>query len=165
MNQTLQTLPEEQLVLISCLRRIGVGEMWCPLIRYELLRVYGAAGDEVHAALRDFIICLARYGRRRWRLGLPGLPVLTADELSFLAMIEAAADEDRLSAHLAWLLARADITPALDPARRVGQCGGQCSRQCGGQRLQRRTDGGSSVPRHKPLMSAISPPGLTSPAT
>lgn len=100
-------------IIIWALRRVAVGEIWCPIIDYELRRVYGADAEDLRAALHDLILGLARHGRRRLRLGLPGLPVHTADECTLLAAIAAAAEADRvrLRAHLTWLLGCGDVTP------------------------------------------------------
>src|SRR5690606_26012779 len=107
---------------IWALRRVAVGEIWCPLIDYELRRVYGADAEDLRGALHDLILGLARHGRRRLRLGLPGLPVHTADECTLLSAIGAAAEADRprLRAHLSWILGCADVTPLWRPLLTLG---------------------------------------------
>lgn len=117
------TPPDERAeVIVWALRRVAVGEIWCPLIDYELRRVYGNDADDLRGALRDLILGLARHGRRRLRLGQPGLPVHTADECALLAAIAAAgeADRPRLRAHLAWILGSADVTPLWRPLLTLG---------------------------------------------
>lgn len=117
------TPPDERAdVIIWALRRVAVGEIWCPLIDYELRRVYGADAEDLRGALHDLILGLAHHGRRRLRLGLPGLPVHTADECALLSAIGAAteADRPRLRAHLVWILGCADVTPLWRPLLTIG---------------------------------------------
>jgi hypothetical protein len=56
----------------------------------------------------QIVHALALFGRRRMKVGSPGWPILTHDEVAFLQCIDAAVrgDETARDAHLAWLVRR-----------------------------------------------------------
>ena len=101
-------------LLVATWRRLAVGDDACPLIAREFTRACGEDGAEVLATLSCFLRALAYAGRRRLRVGRPGLAGLTGDERQLLALIAAAqADDDGLvELHLHWL-ARAELRLAV----------------------------------------------------
>lgn len=94
--------------LIWAFRAIALGAGGCPLLKRQFEDICGpAAGTEAFSALSVFVRELARHGRRKVTLHVPGSFRLSGDEQLILAAFAAAQEDDyvRLEAHLAWLIA------------------------------------------------------------
>ncbi len=110
MSPYVADLTEGEHMIVWSLRRIAVAKTWCPLIDFELARIFKKHQGDVRAAFQQLVSILADHGRRRLRLGLPGMPTLTVDEKLILAILAAAQAQEpiRLKAHLTWLLGRSE---------------------------------------------------------
>jgi hypothetical protein len=106
--------------LIWVLRRIASGRGQCPLIAREFADACGQEAGKAWAAYGWFLEELARAGRRRLQLGIPGWPALTLDERLILAVFAAAQAKElsRLRAHLAWLF-KGESSAGLETAAGV----------------------------------------------
>ena len=93
-------------LLIRTLRRIAAGNADGALVRREFMAVCGEEGVEVFATFCTFLQAAAYASRRTRRIGHPGSPLLTPDEVQLLEIIAAAhrGDDARLAAHLLWLV-------------------------------------------------------------
>lgn len=63
-------------------------------------------GERVTVAIRSILVLIALYGRRPLRLGPPGWPGVTTDEIRLLQLYAAGqrGSADAVRAHLAWML-------------------------------------------------------------
>lgn len=97
--------PRGETLLIDALRRAAAGHDGCALTRRDFAVAFPGDADEVLVTFRAFLQALACAGRRKLRIGLPGLPAATADEAWLIALLAAAqaADDARFDAHLCWL--------------------------------------------------------------
>lgn len=95
--------------------RVAAGFGCRPLVERGLRDVCGAAeGRTASCLLRVLVQALALGARRKLRLGLPGAPGLSHDEVAILQMIAAAQHGERalLDAGASWLV-RAATAPIL----------------------------------------------------
>ena len=81
-------------------------------------------GEHASTVLRDiqsFIRVVGSSGQRRVRLAQPGCGRITHDEVSLLAIVNAAQDYDhqRLDSYLCWLLKASHTGACVEPATRV----------------------------------------------
>lgn len=91
-------------------RAAAVGHVDCPALASGYDNVFGAQGAAARGAVLVFARIIGSAGNRRISLGAPGCCGVTSDELSVVAVLAAAQEEDadRRDAHLLWLLARRD---------------------------------------------------------
>ncbi|MES2343854.1 MAG: hypothetical protein V4597_19465 [Pseudomonadota bacterium] len=122
-QDTLPDLTHGERLLLFGFRALAYELGACPLVRRAFHQACGAAGAETLNALEVFVRELARHGRRRVTLGVPGSLPLSRDEQLILALFAAAQAEDypRLEAHLAWLLADPPRPPFAAAACLVAQ--------------------------------------------
>jgi hypothetical protein len=86
------------------------GRDGCKLTRREFAAVFGPLAEDALAAFRCFFWTIAALGRRRLAVGFPGSGPISLDERLVLAALAAAqaGENDRLCAHLCWLVGGAD---------------------------------------------------------
>lgn len=91
-------------LLIAALRRMASGQIGCALTRRDFAIAFPGDADEVFATFRAFLQALARAGRRKLRVGVPGLPAMP-DEIALVALLAAAqaGDDALFDARLRWL--------------------------------------------------------------
>lgn len=118
----LSDLSDGEHLIVWMFRRIAVARVWCPVIDYELGRLLSRHQGDIRDALQRFLAHLAHHGRRKLRVGMPGFPVLTADEQLLIAVMAAAQTQEiaRLRALLPWLLGRADTGNLLPLVTVIG---------------------------------------------
>ncbi len=115
--------PEHLLVLALRATAMGCGD--CPAIRQGFLTACGAEGEQARMAFFLLVRQIGVTGRRRLRLHVPGCVCLSADERAIVAVVAAAQDalhtgsEDRLRAHLRWLVEQEPSPGFLEAARCV----------------------------------------------
>lgn len=120
-QDTLPDLTHGERLLLFGFRALAFELGACPLVRRSFQQ---ACGDtEALGALEVFVRELARHGRRKVTLGVPGSLPLSRDEQLILALFAAAQGDDypRLEAHLAWLLADTPRAPFAAAACLVAQ--------------------------------------------
>lgn len=119
----LRDLSQGEHMLVWGFRAIAFGVGVCPLVRRQYEQACGVTGSEALNALEVFIRELARRGRRKVTLCVPGSCRLSHDEQLIVAIFAAAQIEDypRLEAHLAWLLADTPRAPFAAAACLVAQ--------------------------------------------
>lgn len=119
----LRDLTQGEHMLVWGVRAMAFEVGACPLVRRQFERACGMAGFEALNALEVFVRELARRGRRKVTLCVPGSYRLSRDEQLVVAIFAAAQAEDyaRLEAHLAWLLADACQPPFPAAACLVAQ--------------------------------------------
>lgn len=110
-------------LLVWGFRAVVSGRGECPIVAREFKQACGDLAGETRAALTVFVQQLAVQGRRTVSLAPPGCLTLTRDEQLVVAVFAAAqaGDQDRLDAHLAWLLAGPPAPPFAACARAVAQ--------------------------------------------
>jgi hypothetical protein len=119
----LRNLSQGEHMLVWGFRALAFGVGDCPLVRRQYEGACGVTGSEALNALEVFVRELARRGRRKVTLCVPGSYRLSRDEQLIVAIFAAAQAEDyaRLEAHLAWLLADACQPPFPAAACLVAQ--------------------------------------------
>nr|QQZ50957.1 hypothetical protein JKL49_06950 [Phenylobacterium glaciei] len=113
----LRDLSQGEHMLVWGFRAMAFGVGACPLVQRSYERACGVMGSEALGALQVFVRELARRGKRKVTLCVPGSYRLSRDEQLIVAIFAAAQMEDypRLEAHLAWLLADACQPPSPPP--------------------------------------------------
>lgn len=119
----LRDLSQGEHMLVWGFRAMAFGVGACPLVQRQYAQACGVMGTEALNALEVFVRELARLGRRKVTLCVPGSYRLSRDEQLIVAIFAAAQMEDyaRLEAHLAWLLADACQPPFPAAACLVAQ--------------------------------------------
>lgn len=92
----------------------------CRTLLCEFHRAFGDQKDEAIASYHDLITCLGQ-GIRKVRIGRPGHIHLTADELSLVHMLGAAAyrDRDRFEAHARWIMGHDHLEPLYQASQHL----------------------------------------------
>ena len=104
-------------------RAAAMGHIECATLVKGYNRAFGESGGEALGAVLLFTRAVGSQGKRRIGLGQPGCCGVTGDELSIVAVLSAAQDEDadRRDAHLLWLLGRSGEETSAFAADAVGK--------------------------------------------
>ena len=103
-------------------RAAAIGHFDCPALVRGFDRVFEERSADARGALLHFARAIGSLGNRRIGLGQPGCCGVTSDELSIVAVLAAAQNQEneRRDAHLLWLLGRRDAEIAATTADTVG---------------------------------------------
>lgn len=104
-------------------RALAAGHNRCPVLVKGYENTFGQEAEQTYLVLEELVFNLAKCGRRRIRIGLPGCLGVAVDELSIIGALHAAQTEqaDRLKAHLCWLTAQAKTHITYTPAVTYGR--------------------------------------------
>jgi len=123
--EDIRDLRRPENLLIWALRVIAIGRADCHSVRQAFVSACGPAGDRARMGYFLLVRQIGMTGRRRLNLHMPGCFCLSPDERAIVAVVAAAQDalrtgqDDRLRAHLRWLVEGEPAETVLNVAREV----------------------------------------------